>query len=203
MHVGKIGIIDYGCGNFQSIVNMLLKLGISAHTIQNTSDISSCEIIILPGVGKFDTAVQKLTDTGWFSSLKNAKKAKIIGICLGMHLLFEGSEEGEGEGLGFIKGRITKFSSETKRVPQMGWKKLEISKGWGQINSSDSFYYFAHSFHAPIELSEKQVIARIKNPYSIPVIVQEANVIGIQFHPEKSHLEGGAILVECIKSLAK
>jgi glutamine amidotransferase len=202
-----IGIIDYGCGNVGSVQNMLSKIGIWSEVITDPSQISGKKAIILPGVGAFDTGVQKLTETGFWKEINSVIEndtIPVLGICLGMQLLFEGSEEGNEKGFGFFKGSFKRFSKEHDlRVPHMGWETLN----YNQSELNDYFlnpmakFYFVHSFHAPIDLDENFTLATCKYGIDFPVAVKKNRVVGFQFHPEKSLKFGMELLGNWNKTL--
>ena len=187
-----LAIIDYGVGNLFSLQCSLKKIGVDAVVTKDAQVIKSADRIILPGVGAFGDAINKLRSTGLVDTIKEeAEKGKpFLGICLGMQLLFEkGFEYGVHEGLGFLKGNVVplegKIPSELN-VPHMGWNGLDFkcdSPIFKYINEGD-FVYFVHSFYATD--CDDSVIAM--SEYGIPVTaaVGKGNIFGCQFHPEKS-----------------
>lgn len=185
----KIGIIDYGMGNVGSIKNMLSKLEIWSEIIDNPSEITDKTAIILPGVGAFDSAVQKLKTLGFWNEIQNfveKDNKPILGICLGMQLFFEKSEEGNENGFSWFKGKLYKFKpSKNIRVPHLGWKKVTHNLNSKLFSNYDEFY-FVHSYHAPVKLDPKLVTAYCKYDILFPAAIQKQNITGFQFHPEKS-----------------
>ncbi|MDR0751293.1 MAG: imidazole glycerol phosphate synthase subunit HisH [Christensenellaceae bacterium] len=192
-----IGIIDYGAGNMFSLKNALNFLGVKFSIVTNPSQIDDKTGLILPGVGAFPEGIKRLTDSGIANKLKTYKKP-LLGICLGMQLLFEESEEfTPTRGLGLIPGRLVKITGELK-IPHMGWNELEI------INHSKltinipltSYVYFVHSYKA---ITQAPYIEAITN-YGGPVcaIVSSGNVAGTQFHPEISGEVGLKILMNFV-----
>ena len=187
-----LAIIDYGVGNLFSLQCSLKKIGVDAVVTKDAQVIKDADRIILPGVGAFGDAINKLRSTGLVDTIKEeAEKGKpFLGICLGMQLLFEkGYEYGVHEGLGFLKGNVVplegKIPSELN-VPHMGWNGLDFkcdSPIFKYINEGD-FVYFVHSFYATD--CDDSVIAT--SEYGIPVTaaVGKGNIFGCQFHPEKS-----------------
>lgn len=187
-----LAIIDYGVGNLFSLQCSLKKIGVDAVVTNDAQVIRDADRIILPGVGAFGDAINKLRSTGLVDTIKaEAEKGKpFLGICLGMQLLFEkGYEYGVHEGLGFLKGNVVplegKIPSELN-VPHMGWNGLDFkcdSPIFKYINEGD-FVYFVHSFYATD--CDDSVIAT--SEYGIPVTaaVGKGNIFGCQFHPEKS-----------------
>lgn len=199
-----VGIIDYGCGNVQSILNIHAKIGIWAEIISTPEDLSKAAIWILPGVGSFDKAVVLLKEKGFWNHLKNVPNnpsVQLIGICLGMQLLFDSSEEGEQLGLGILPGLVARFSSpEIKKVPLIAWKKIE-SQSHCFLSDIDKPFYFVHGYHAPLDLEESKVLAYAEYGYRYPAVVQKENALGIQFHPEKSLTGGMDLLTNLYKTI--
>lgn len=194
-----IVIIDYGVGNLNSIKNMVKKVGFKSEITSDIDLISSATKFILPGVGSFEYGIKKLRSMPYFSVLQDKvllNKTPIIGVCLGAQLLFEESEEGNSvKGLGWIAGKIKKFNIQDKnlelKVPHMGWnyvKPLKESRLLNNLNQNSRFY-FVHSYH--FECEEKGV-ELLETNYGYPFIsaVEKGNIIGVQFHPEKSHKFG-------------
>jgi len=196
-----IAIIDYGVGNLFSLKSSFAAIGVEAVVTGDKAVIEACEKIILPGVGAFGDAAQKLKDTGLGDIVKNeAKKGKpILGICLGMQLLFEKSYEyGEHKGLGLIKGEIKPISDvipKDYKIPHIGWNALDFkgekSEIFKYLNDGD-YVYFVHSYYGS-DCSEA-VIATSNYGYDLTAAVSSGNVYGCQFHPEKSGNVGLSIL---------
>ena len=187
-----IAIIDYGVGNLYSLSHSLSFLGIENKVTRNREEILDADKIILPGVGAFGDARKKLRDTGMDVALlkRAAEGAPILGICLGMQLLFEKSYEyGEHEGLGLLPGEICPLKPdipENLKVPHIGWNGLCIqgdSPLLKDIQEGDSVYY-VHSFYA--KGAGDAVKAASEYGVMVPGLVQRGNVFGAQFHPEKS-----------------
>ena len=188
-----ISIVDYGVGNLFSLSSSLKSIGADTIVTSKNQDILDSSAIILPGVGAFSDAQQKLKDSGLFDVvIGEAKKGKkLLGICLGMQMLFEKSfEYGEFDGLGLIKGNIVplegKISPELK-IPHIGWNSLEFKNGksnlFKYINNGD-FVYFVHSYFATD--CDESVIATSEYGIDVTASVQKDNIYGCQFHPEKS-----------------
>lgn len=196
-----IGLIDYNMGNLRSVVNAFEKLGFPIQVVKNADELEKFDKIILPGVGAFKDAMECLEKEGMNEAVKAfAISGKpLLGICLGMQLLFESSVEfGNSKGLGLIEGEIIKFDTsrfKTRlKVPHMGWNELFVQKESPLFKGmSEAFYlYFVHSFHAVCD--DKYVIGKTMYGYEFPSAVQKENVFGFQPHPEKSHTNGLAIL---------
>lgn len=187
-----IGIVDYSLGNIQNIKNALDKLGKEYMLSSDKDDLKRCETIILPGVGHFGEAMKKIDSLGIKEDLIELSKSKrMIGICLGMQLLFETSEEGNAEGLGILGGDVRKIATPLP-IPHLGWNTLDSSSEF--LNGKD--VYFIHTFK--IE-NAPDVIATSEYGTGITAVVQKDNITGIQFHPEKSGDTGIEILKQAIE----
>lgn len=195
-----IGIVDYGAGNLFSLKSSIAMIGEEAVVTSQKDVLEKADKIILPGVGAFGDAADKLAATGLDREvIKQAKKGKhIMGICLGMQLLFEKSYEyGEHNGLGLIKGTVKDMRPDIPsglKVPHIGWNLLKFKKPsplFKYVNEGD-FVYFVHSFYATD--CEENVIAVTEYGAEITAVVANKNVMGCQFHPEKSGKTGLAIL---------
>jgi imidazole glycerol-phosphate synthase subunit HisH len=189
-----IAIVDYKLGNLGSVFNMLQYLGYESEITSDTEKILSADKLIISGVGSFDTGIRNLHKLGLYEVLQNKvkiEKTPILGICLGMQLMGTHSDEGEEEGFGWIKGKSVKFNSEKVRIPQMNWNELIMKKKAKLFNYLDvnSKFYFAHSFHLVPE-DENMVIAESFYGNNFVAAVEKENIIGVQFHPEKSHKYG-------------
>ena len=196
-----IAIIDYGVGNLFSLKSSLDFIGLDTKITNNEKEIREADAIILPGVGAFRDAIEKLGE----KNLKNiiieeAQNGKILlGICLGMQLLFEKSYEyGEYTGLGLIKGEICSLKNDLKnkelKVPHMGWNNLSFNKDDKILKyiKEDEYVYYVHSYYA--KNCDENILAHSEYEINIPGIVKNNNVYGIQFHPEKSGETGLNIL---------
>lgn len=192
-------ILDYGMGNTASILNMLHRLGGEAVISSDRQQILEANALILPGVGAFDNAMQKLNDTGLVDLIKQRiqeDKIPFMGICLGMQLLFDSSEEGELPGLGLIPGVVKRFdfsflNKHQLKIPHMGWNVVRpksespLFKGF----EPDPRFYFVHSYHA-VCADSNHVAATCDYEYQFTCAVQKENIFAVQFHPEKSHKFG-------------
>ena len=194
-----IGIVDYGVGNIFSLCSSFKKIGADAELIKDPARLAECDRIILPGVGAFGDARAKLKASGMEEALMAEVRAgkPMLGICLGMQLLFEKSYEfGEYEGLSLVKGAIRPISDVIPPdydIPHIGWNALDFSENelFKYIKNGD-FVYFVHSFYGA-DCGES-VIATTEYGATLTAAVQSGNVYGVQFHPEKSGDVGLAIL---------
>ena len=194
-----ITIVDYEMGNPKSIMNMLSRLGIKSQLSRNLDDISQARKLILPGVGAFDAAMRNLKKFNLINSLNKKaleEKIPILGICLGMQVLTHSSEEGSEKGLGWIDAQTKKFDSSLGiKVPHMGWNYVlpkTNSPICKELNHKSRFY-FVHSYYVQTNNDQNSCM---KSNYSIEFdsALQNNNIYGVQFHPEKSHKYGMQIL---------
>lgn len=192
-----IGIIDYGAGNLKSVYKALTSLGFETVITSNENILDSCSAMVLPGVGAFKDAMDNLKMRGLVSCIKrNIRSGKpTLGICLGMQLLYEKSyEDGEHSGMGILKGEILRFNSGLK-IPHMGWNSLRkgtediIAEG---INEGD-YVYFVHSYYLKPACND-EVILWSDYGAEVPAVIRKGNVVGMQFHPEKSSEVGRKLL---------
>jgi len=201
----NIAVIDYGMGNVRSIKNVLLHIGnFQVKITSNPEEIRTADCLILPGVGAFPDAVKNLEKTGLIELLNEVvleKKKPILGICLGMQLLFTSSSEGgENKGLDWIPGHIEYIQTDDDlRVPHVGWNELYFKKESVLFDEleADKNFYFVHSYHAICE--EKYVTATFEYGREFTAAVQRKNIFGMQFHPEKSQQNGFNVLRQFIK----
>ena len=191
-----IAVIDYGAGNLFSVKNALDYLGYENVFTNSADDLKKADKLILPGVGAFPDAMKMLAETGLIETIKEeAMKKPLLGICLGMQMLFDkGYEFGETEGLGFIGGSVKLMTPENLVIPQIGWNELimnkecPILKGLGE----KPYVYFVHSYAA--ECDSEDVAAYTDYGGRVTACVMKGNVYGCQFHPEKSGETGLRIL---------
>jgi glutamine amidotransferase len=194
----KIGVIDYGASNIQSVANAFHYLGVPMHLATRPDELEDADKLILPGVGAFAPGMENLHRQGFVDFLrrKAAAGVPLLGICLGMQFLLDSStEDGEHAGLGLISGRCVRFEVREK-VPHMGWNQLHHDQKhplMAGIPSGTSYAYFVHSYHAA-EVAPEHVIAQTDYGYLYPSIIGKGNVLGAQFHPEKSQQVGLRLL---------
>lgn len=194
-----LGIIDYNMGNLASVYNACSKFTKDVKIIKNPNEVQNLDKLILPGVGAYKDAMEHLEQSGLKDPiLEFAKTGKpLLGICLGMQLLFESSEEfGHTKGLGLIEGKVVAFDKDKiekdLKIPHMGWNKL-INKDNPLFNGLENPYlYFVHSFHAITK--ENYIIGKTTYGYTFASAVNKNNIFGFQPHPEKSHNNGLKIL---------
>jgi len=192
-----ITVIDYGAGNIGSVLNMIRHVGGKAELTSEPVGIRAAEKIILPGVGSFDHAVTKLTELGLVDPLKSSAEAGIplLGICLGMQLLADDSEEGTLRGLGLIPGHVRRFCFEGEnaklKIPHMGWNRVHAARRHRLVEGleDDARFYFVHSYYFDCQVNE-DVLFQTTYGDQFTSGVQRGSVTGVQFHPEKSHRFG-------------
>lgn len=199
-----IAIIDYGLGNLGSIQNMLRVIGEKSTIARNHIDINNADGIILPGVGAFDAGMKKMMESGLDETVrKQAEKGKpILGICLGMQLLGRRSEEGKVQGLSLIPFECQRFRFEDTglKIPHMGWDIVAFRNKHSILDGlyGQQRYYFVHSYHAICDNPEN-VLMTCDYGYEFAAAVVKDNIIGVQFHPEKSHDFGLSLLSNFVK----
>lgn len=197
-----IGIVDYGLGNLQAFVTVYKKLGIDAFRAQREEDLDKATHLVLPGVGNYDHALKKLDASGLREHLDHVvlkEKKPILGVCVGMQIMANLSEEGDAEGLGWIPGKVKHlsclFDKTSLPLPHMGWNSMKPAAGsfMSSADGAEQQYYFLHSFFfepADAEFTSGATIYGEK----FTAAVSKENIHGIQCHPEKSHHWGAALL---------
>ena len=194
-----IVIINTGIGNFKSIQNMLSRIGEISIISNNIREIESADKLILPGVGSFDKGMQSLQDYNLVEVIKdkaNSKNIRILGICLGMQMLADSSEEGSLPGLGLIKGSVRHFTDKTLKIPHMGWNYAMPVRDSLLFNGCDmcSRFYFTHSYWFDCK-DESNILSKTSYGHDFTSAVLSGNhIYGVQFHPEKSHRFGFQLL---------
>ena len=197
----KIVIIDYGMGNLRSVLKAVQRAGCHAIITASPKDIKDADKIILPGVGHFKKGMENLQKLGLISSLSEEvinNKKPILGICLGMQLMMEVSEEGNSDGLGWFEGEVVRFRVANKskyKVPHMGWNSVTFQK---ELNINRDFkvedeLYFVHSYHVKMR-NKIDVWATTIYDYEFVSAIAKDHIYGFQFHPEKSHSVGLSLM---------
>jgi glutamine amidotransferase len=194
-------IVDYGVGNLNSILNMLKKGGINAGISNNKNEISSAAKLLLPGMGHFDNCMIKFNESGFREIIERKvfdEKVPLLGICVGLQMFMASSEEGNEPGLGWIKGKTVRFRKEEmgngEKIPNMGWLEVKREKESPLMAGlEDARFYFAHSYHVEVTDSS-DILTSAEYGYKFTVGVERDNILGVQFHPEKSHRFGMRLL---------
>ena len=200
-----IAVIDYGAGNLFSVCNALSYLNI-AHTVtKDAAELDRADAVILPGVGAFPAAMESLRATGLVDTIKaNAQKKPLLGICLGMQMLFDRSDEnGDCDGLGLIAGEVHRIPSKNVIIPHMGWNELVITQDSPLLKDIETpvYTYFVHSYQAFCD--DKNIIAYCDYDGKVPALVTDGKfVYGAQYHPEKSG-DKGLQMLRNFEELAK
>ena len=206
--MAKIGLIDYGMGNLFSVQQAFKRLNQPLDIVCDIKSLNSCDALILPGVGSFDPAMTNLKKTDLIPSIidwvNNGKP--LLGICLGLQLLFESSDEGNLKGLGVIKGQIRKLPEEkNERIPHIGWSPIYKTNECPILENNPNFnwMYFVHSYSA-CPLEQKNTVATTKfGKTDVASIVWHKNTGACQFHPEKSGVAGHILIFNWINWLKK
>jgi glutamine amidotransferase len=197
-----IGIVNYGSGNINAIANIYKGLNIECKAVSDESELEAVDRLILPGVGAFDECMQQLRESGLQEKLTQLvllKKKPVLGICIGMHIMADTSDEGVLSGLGWIQGKVKKFSTKSLEakpyLPHMGWNNVEdinrhaIFKGV----EYDQGFYFVHSYYYSCS-DDLNILATSYYGDSFSSAIYKNNIFGMQFHPEKSHSNGIKLL---------
>lgn len=205
-----VGVIDYDAGNVKSVMKAVEKLGAKPVLTSDPAILDECSSLILPGVGSFGKAIENLKSTGLDEYIKKAvsEGRLFLGICLGMQMLFDKSfEDGEWDGLGLISGEVVRFGKEndaawdeTNKIPHMGWNRLIENRkdGIGENIGEGEYAYFVHSYYA-VPQDWNDVVYYADYSVRVPGVVRKDNVIGMQFHPEKSSDTGMRLLSNFLK----
>ncbi len=198
-----IGVVDYGIGNIKAFLNRFERLGVKAQRVSDIPSIKTCNRLILPGVGHFSQAMTKLKASNFIPTLEKMiinDGTPLLGVCVGMQMLSDYSEEGNAKGLGWIPGEVRHMRNvrnyELLRLPHMGWNGINIKKHdplFTNILNQSNQFYFLHSFHFKPEKNE-HILATSFYGFEFASIISNGNVYGMQCHPEKSHEWGTNIL---------
>jgi glutamine amidotransferase len=194
-----VTVIDYGMGNLGSIINMLRKVNANAQVSSKKEDIQNADKLILPGVGAFDRGMTELQQRGLIPVIKEAVfdgRKPLLGICLGMQLLTKESEEGRLPGLGIIDAKTIRFqlpNDNSLRIPHMGWNTITTNKDHYLFRDFNGYeeprFYFVHEYHV-VCANDAEILTHTNYGYDYASAIQKDNIIGVQFHPEKSHKFG-------------
>lgn len=196
-----ISIVSYGVGNISSIANMFRHIGVAAQVVDSASAIASVSKLVLPGVGAFDYGLARLRKNGMADALGEAvlgKRIPCLGICLGMQLMCRSSEEGMSQGLGWIDAHVRRFqlpADSQLKVPHMGWNTLKLHRDDGLVPRDDhrQRFYFVHSYQVQCS-NPTDVVATASHGHEFVAAFSRDNIHGVQFHPEKSHRYGMALM---------
>jgi len=196
-----ITVVDYGMGNLGSIQNMLKKIGVGSKITADPAEVRTAEKLIIPGVGAFDAGMRNLRNLGLVEALTECateRRIPIMGICLGMQLMTRSSEEGNAPGLGWINADTKRFELSafgSLKVPHMGWRSVDVVRSsllLGEL-SDEWRFYFVHSYHVHC-VDRQDILLRARYGIDFDAAIQHENLIGVQFHPEKSHKFGLKLL---------
>ena len=194
-----IGIINYGLGNVQSFVNSYRMLGISSISLSDKKDLKRVDRLILPGVGSFDNAIERLNNSGLRDDIEDLifdKQVPILGVCIGLQIMAKTSSEGSSKGLGWIDGDVEIINQYKNLIlPHMGWNEIKVADRNSKLlsNLHSKRFYFLHSYHF-IPHQEENKIASVNYGSEISAAISKRNIYGCQFHPEKSHSAGLKVL---------
>jgi len=201
----KVAIVDYGAGNLPSVERALQKLGAETERAVRPEQIVNAEAVVLPGVGHFSAFVAGLHERNLTSSLRIAHDSgiPILGICLGLQAMYESSEEAPGDpGLGFFRGEVRLLPQNVK-APHIGWNQVERRQPSQLLMGipDDAYFYFAHSFAAPGDGAEIAAVCNHGVPFA--AVIEQKNLAGVQFHPEKSGETGARVLKNFLESVPR
>lgn len=200
-----ITIVDSGAGNVRSVLNMFQRHGHDARVVTTAVEVAEASKIILPGVGAFDAGMAALRQQGLDEAIRNAvnnRGATLLGICLGMHLLFDGSDEGTTQGLSLLRGCVRRFPTAPHRlkIPHMGWNVVRNVRPSALLAEPDPDrrFYFVHSYYVDcVDQTDVAGVTEYGNEFTS--VVHRGRICGVQFHPEKSHRFGAALLSSFVK----
>ena len=204
--MSKIGLIDYGMGNIHSVRKSIETLQEEVLLIDDKNQINQCKALVIPGQGSFDPAIKNLNNIDLIDNIKDwvIRGNHFLGICLGLQILFDNSEEGVCEGLGLIKGKIKKIPFiEEQKIPHIGWCNLIQKKESKLLNSNldNNWVYFDHSYYAS-PTNEKIISANVEyGSINLTAIIEKDNLVACQFHPEKSGKAGESILLKWLNTI--
>jgi len=194
-----ITIVDYNMCNLFSVKKAFQRIGINACITNKKKKIKDAEKLILPGVGHFSKAMESLKNLDLVEIIRYktmSNKTPILGICLGMQLLTNYSDEGRVEGLGLVNLDVKKFKSNNLKTPHIGWNSITVNKGFDLFKglTNQDLFYFVHSYHVQKRINEDIVFGFTNYEYEFVSAFCQNNIMGVQFHPEKSHDQGLKLL---------
>lgn len=197
-----ITVIDYGMGNLHSVCNALDAVQAAYQVSQDPSALAAADGLILPGVGAFRDCMRNLKQAGLIEAIKEQAHAgkPLLGICLGMQVLFEkGYEVEESEGLGLLQGEVVRMQDPDVKIPHIGWNRLEHAQADAIVRAEEQpFVYYVHSFYAQKFLPQDLIAYSVYGQMKIPGYVRHGNVLGMQYHPEKSGRDGLRMLARFV-----
>ena len=200
-----IAIIDHGMGNMYSIYNGLKKVYDNPMliTADNITDMASAEGVIVPGVGAFDDCIRNLEPFSEVLTEVVKSGVPVLGICIGMQILFKASEEGKEKGLGLIPGKVVRLPADV-RVPHIGWNNLHLQRHSELLDgiTNADYFYFVHSYYC-VSRDEDATVASVEYGVELAAVVNKENVYGVQFHPEKSSKKGLRVLSNFVRVCSK
>lgn len=204
----NIAVIDYDMGNLHSACKGLESVGATVHVTDQAAALHTADAVVLPGVGSFDPAMQHLRERGLVPVIRDiiASGKPFLGICLGLQILFEGSEEGQEAGLGIFPGIVKRFQSEPDlTIPHMGWNQLNFAQPqlalWNQL-PPDPWVYFVHSYYVAPENSALNAATVTHGTQTVTAAIAHQNVMAVQFHPEKSSTMGIQMLANFVAEVS-
>ena len=201
-----VTILNYGVGNLSSIKNMLKKIGVESIITDDAKIVSEASKLILPGVGSYDYCVTKINESNFRDTLVEKvlqQKVPILGICLGLQLMGKSSQEGKLNGLGWIDASCVKFQFENNssfKIPHMGWNDVRQTKESKLLSKmyEDPRFYFVHSYHLQCN-DPKDILLTANYGYDFTCAIEQENIYGVQFHPEKSHKYGMKLIENFVR----
>jgi glutamine amidotransferase len=196
-----IGVLDYGSGNIKAVINTLTRVNLLSRLIKTTDDLEGVSGLILPGVGSFDNAINKLRGADFFDPVNDLvmnERLPILGICVGLQILGDTSEEGSERGLGWLPGRTLSFDRleiSKLRSPHLGWNHVQLQPHTDlSAELEENRFFFLHSFFFSPDITQTEILGTTKYGSDFCVVAKRDNIFGAQFHPEKSHVWGEKFL---------